>query len=309
MSTLAVRIDDAAVLEFLQQRISPAITAVERLGRGEESTAWGFDGDGTACVLRLSRSALGLAKDAFAAALLAPHALPVPAMRAQGSFDAAHYFAITEHVGGVPLDEAPRGTQEQLIPTLLAMLGAIHAVDVGEQEGYGEWDASGCGWAPSWEAFVRGIANEAYWQWDAVCAALHTGRTLVDVALTTIARVAPLCPAQHWLVHGDYGGSNVFTDGRRITGVIDWGEAKYGDWAYDLAWMQYWNAPFAHDWAVEYCAIVNPPNAALAHLAERVQCYQLHIGLSTLAFYHSTGQQRAAADAHDRLQTLLAQRR
>lgn len=52
---------------------------------------------------------------------------------------------------------------------------------------------------------MRGIANESFWQWDAVCAGLHTDRALVDAALTAIVSAAPLCPAQRWLVHGDYG--------------------------------------------------------------------------------------------------------
>lgn len=145
MSTLAVQIDDATALHFLHERISPTIAAVRRLGRGEESTAWGAFDAGYSRVLRLSRSALGFAKDAFAAALLAPHALPVPAMLAQGAFDAALHYAITERVGGVPLDEVPPDAQERLVPALLTVLGSIHAIDLGEQQGYGDWDASGRG--------------------------------------------------------------------------------------------------------------------------------------------------------------------
>jgi aminoglycoside phosphotransferase (APT) family kinase protein len=44
-------------------------------------------------------------------------------------------------------------------------------------------------------------------------------------------------PAAPGLLHGDPGHHNVFTDGVRITGVIDWEDALSGDPVFDLA---YW---------------------------------------------------------------------
>ncbi len=36
-------------------------------------------------------------------------------------------------------------------------------------------------------------------------------------------------------MHGDFGSNNVLADGTVTTGVIDWGEAMFGDPRYDIA--------------------------------------------------------------------------
>ena len=43
------------------------------------------------------------------------------------------------------------------------------------------------------------------------------------------------CPEEHKLVHGDFGSNNVLTDGQKITGVLDWDCALYGDPLFDVA--------------------------------------------------------------------------
>jgi hygromycin-B 4-O-kinase len=41
-------------------------------------------------------------------------------------------------------------------------------------------------------------------------------------------------------VHGDMVNHNVLVQDPRITAVIDWGNALYGDWLYDAAWLIFW---------------------------------------------------------------------
>jgi hypothetical protein len=62
----------------------------------------------------------------------------------------------------------------------------------------------------------------------------------------------------------------------------------YGDFLYDLAWFTYW-APwypawrgidFAHEAKSHYAA----KGVEVPHFAERLRCYELHIGLGAQAY-------------------------
>jgi aminoglycoside phosphotransferase (APT) family kinase protein len=41
------------------------------------------------------------------------------------------------------------------------------------------------------------------------------------------------------VVHGDLLARNVLVEGDRISGVLDWGSACFGDPLYDAAWLLY----------------------------------------------------------------------
>ena len=42
------------------------------------------------------------------------------------------------------------------------------------------------------------------------------------------------------LIHSDLLNYNVLVADGRISAVIDWGCAMYGDFLYDLAWFEFW---------------------------------------------------------------------
>ncbi|WP_439897592.1 phosphotransferase, partial [Escherichia coli] len=67
-----------------------------------------------------------------------------------------------------------------------------------------------------------------------------TGDNQVADMAGRCAELARHCPNVRALVHADFGSNNVLTDGHRITGVIDWSEAMYGDPLYDIANILFW---------------------------------------------------------------------
>lgn len=54
-----------------------------------------------------------------------------------------------------------------------------------------------------------------------------------------VERLLALRPSTDTLVHLDYHPLNVLTDGRRITGVVDWANAAAGDRRADIAWTTF----------------------------------------------------------------------
>lgn len=72
-------------------------------------------------------------------------------------------------------------------------------------------------------------------------------------------------PTPTTLVHGDLGPHHVLYDGGRITGVIDWSDARVGDPALDLAWVLYGTSEeFAESLATTYGATDDELVRALA---------------------------------------------
>ena len=81
-------------------------------------------------------------------------------------------------------------------------------------------------------------------------------------------------------MHGDFGSNNVLTDGQRITAVLDWESAKYGDALFGAATAYFWRTwlPCMDLQAGYYEACLG----AMPHYHERVLCYQVRIGLAEI---------------------------
>ena len=116
-------------------------------------------------------------------------------------------------------------------------------------------------------------------------------RTLRDERSDALARLAALIPegaeGRH-LIHSDLLNFNVLVADGRISAVVDWGCAMYGDFLYDLAWFQFW-APWYPDWggidfrreaARHYASI----GLAVPRFEERLTACQIHIGLAAQAY-------------------------
>lgn len=87
------------------------------------------------------------------------------------------------------------------------------------------------------------------------------------------------------MIHGDLLSRNVLAAGGRVTAVLDWGNALYGDNLYDAAWLIYW-WPWYPQWSdIDISAVLSahwgrPP----VNVAERLHAYLIHIGLDAIAY-------------------------
>jgi len=102
----------------------------------------------------------------------------------------------------------------------------------------------------------------------------------MDVVARAIDRVhtlAAFCPEDRRLVHGDFGAFNVLSDGRRVTAVVDWGLAMFGDPLYDRANVFFWR----EDRMAPVLEQLRRRGGGSAYQA-RLQCYGLRIGLEEL---------------------------
>ena len=280
------------VRALLREHFAPGVGEIRPLAGGEFSRAFAFDAPDGAFVVRVSTSphaAEVYAKDEWAYRHFAAPGSPIPRVVARGE-EGGLQFAISERVAGERLEMIPPAERPVLFPALLDTLDAIVAVEVGGTRGYGPWSAIGDGEAATWRDFLVAVAEnrtEGYYQdWHDLFRDSFLERDLFDALYRRMLRLADFCPEERHLLHCDLHFDNILSDGRRITGVIDWGNAGYGDPLYDVAWLGRVNA--LGETFVDP-ALLDARCGAAPHYRERIACYELALGLDDLRFYAKTG--------------------
>lgn len=285
------RVPAPSIVAALEHALGPVHGFVP-LAEGEESQAFAFraEGLGSAAqaehVVRVHRSREGFDKDDFAARRFARPGLPVPAVTAIGriedlSFDQSFegpffgkpFYCVSRRLPGSTLQDLPIDMLSLLAEPLARTLEELAASDLAGTTGFGRFDANGTGEHASWRAFLDAVAER---DWSA---ARLDAQALwrVERQLAIVRGLAPSCPEVRRLVHGDFGSNNVLTDGREITGVIDWSEALFGDPLYDVANIFFWRPWLAcMEQQARHFEQALPADPGTA---ERLRCYQLHIGL------------------------------
>jgi hygromycin-B 4-O-kinase len=164
-------------------------------------------------------------------------------------------------------------------------------VDVSAASGYGDWGPDGAGRYESWRAFLAAVIDDHdegyYAHWHRLFSDSFLERDLYETAHRRMLHLAERCPQERRLVHNDYQFENILAEGARITGVIDWANALYGDPLYDVAWLL-WQAAHPDWWHAEGPGVLHERFGAAPGYAARIACYALHIGLDHLRFYART---------------------
>lgn len=283
MSTHKAKIDLEKLSSFLQEKFSGQSSPPELLPGGESSQAFSFSANGKEYVIRVSKhSDESFKKDAYAHQNFCSAKLPIPEIVEIGTLD-DQFFAVSEKVQGKWVQDLSKEEYEKALPDLMAKLGAIHSVNVASTQGYGKWDGEGHGKHRSWKEFILSLGEYA----DS-----FPEKDVWDRIYSRIEELVEFCPEERNLVHGDYGYDNVLSDGKKITGVIDWGEAKYGDVLYDVAWMNFWAQDYSplKNFNEFFKRFQEARGITYNNFEARVRCYELSAGLLATSFYAYSNQ-------------------
>jgi len=191
-----------------------------------------------------AHAAEGFAKDDYAWRHFASPALPIPRIVATGR-TAGGAFAIGERAAGYTLAECSPAERRALLPATLDTLDAIARADVYASRGYGNWGGDGNGGSASWRDYLAAIvenhAEGFHRDWHALFRDSFLEREVYEAVYRRMLRLAAHCPEERALIHNDYQFENILAEGGRITGVIDWANALYGDPLYDVARLAWWS--------------------------------------------------------------------
>jgi len=284
---------DPGLGSVLREHFGDGVEAVESLTGGFFSRAYAVSAGGREYVVRLNaaaHAAESFAKDDYAWRHFASPDLPIPRVVAIGETDADQY-AISERVAGRTLMDCSAAERRTALPALLDTLEVMGNVGVGGSTGYGDWDGGGNARFASWQAFLADIIEnhpEGYYKdWHRFLRNGFIERDVFETVYERMLQLAEGCPDMRALIHNDYQFENVIVDGGRVTGVIDWANALYGDPLYDVAWLG-WISIHPGWWYEDGIEILRDRFGYATDFDTRITCYELHIGLDHLRFYATT---------------------
>jgi hygromycin-B 4-O-kinase len=264
---------DSVTLTALQERYG-AVSAFARLAEGLDSEAFGFRRDDTDYVARINRSGRGFEKDAFVQRSFARPGLPVPEIVEIAQLDGP-FVCISRRAPGVRLHDLTPAEFRRVTAPTAEVMAAIAASELTGTRGFGRFDARGTEPHATWKAFLTGVADPRQFDWNE---APGVDAAVVRAAVSLVLAFTERCPERRQLVHGDFGSYNVMTDRQRITAVIDWDRALFGDPLYELANLLFWREECLEPLTgTLHAAAEDQPDAKV-----RLLCYQLRIGLQEM---------------------------
>ncbi|MBN9221623.1 MAG: aminoglycoside phosphotransferase family protein [Mesorhizobium sp.] len=254
------------------------ISEFQRISEGEESRALGFKNTGGDYIVRINRSAAGFEKDRFVFQRFSNAELPVPEIVSIDLLAEDLACCVSRRAAGVTLQDLPVHDLQSVLEPVSRILDAMTNTDIHETDGFGPFDTAGSGGFGSWRDFLMSIDDRRRYDWGAASRYADTDR--VKRIIGQMQTLAADCPEIRRLVHGDFGSNNVVTDQARITGVIDWSEAMFGDPLYDVANILFWR-PWL-DCMEQQARFFETRQPNRLRYRRRLACYQLRIGLQTL---------------------------
>lgn len=243
---------------------------------GLKSRAFGIVTGSERYVLRVGATRDGFDKDAHVANLLADSDLPIPDVLAIGDVG-EHVYCLSRRLPGFPVNDVAPNDLSPLTDALHATLRRVWAHDVAGSTGYGMFDGDGVGAFASWHDYLTDRS-------PVHAAATRHGvpRGLAEDLYVLVVEQAGDCPEERALLHGDFGSANALTDGRSITGVLDWELAGYGDPLHDVAEILQWEGGEACMTSLARRLRRGLPTDADSR--RRIDCYRAKLCLVELAW-------------------------
>jgi hygromycin-B 4-O-kinase len=298
-----LEIDEIEV--FLKEHFRGDVREVAPIGKGDWSQAFSFQWEGTALVARFGEHVEDYRKDQYASRFSRPD-LPIPRVLEIGQALGRH-FCISERGYGAMLESLDADGMRRIVPSVFRLFDALRTSDVSASSGFGGWNAEGKASTASWKENLLAVDTEGdrVHGWHTAMAESPSGTAPYNEALDYLKAHIHLCPEIRHLLHTDLLHFNVLVADDRINAVVDWGNAQYGDFLYELAGFSFY-APWylameTIDWAREARRHFETLAVDVPHFEERLRCYEAHIGLDGMAYNAFTRNWNELTDTSNRV--------
>lgn len=213
--------------------------------------------------------------------------LPIPKVVKIGSLPDM-YYAISEKAAGKPISD---WDEENKVEAILNQL-AIHftymsQIPIDPAVGFGIITANQETGQRNWQETLVHFFDPAqegfHHNWTRLYTDSFLEETLFTEGFDKMMALADYSPSEPHLVHGDFHLGNMLSDGQRVTGIVDWEMAMYGDFMFDLAGLHFWAPQLEFPQRVRKSWIEGGKD--IPYFEERLHCYLLFKGIDGLRFY------------------------
>ncbi|MCW3100454.1 MAG: phosphotransferase [Chthonomonadaceae bacterium] len=290
---------------FLNAHFRGDVCDLAPIGKGDWSQAFSFQHEDGVLVARFGEYGEDYAKDQYASQFSHPD-LPIPRVLEIGQALGRH-FCISERAYGSMLESLDADGMRRIVPAVYRMFDALRTADVSASSGFGGWNADGKASASSWKENLLAVDTEGdrVHGWHTAMAESPIGTAPYNEALDYLKAHIHLCPEIRHLLHTDLLHFNVLVTDDRINAVVDWGNAQYGDFLYELAGFSFYSPWYPAmemiDWAQEARRHFETIDVDVPYFEERLRCYEAHIGLDGMAYNAFTRDWKELADTADRV--------
>jgi aminoglycoside phosphotransferase (APT) family kinase protein len=314
MGAVPHRVSQRQAHEFLAARYG-AVEEPQPLGGGFWSSAYAFTHAGRELVVRFGANKAWFEAERVAMAFASP-GLPVPEVVDLGdAFDGA--YAISARCHGINLEDVRPDQADAAGPVLASLLAALFRapkrpdLPVGWHDRPVRRDLTWRGWLT--ERLVDDPRREVH-GWRAILAGQGDLDRTYRAAEARVRDLIGTCPERRDLIHGDLLHANVLVaeDASRANAVFSWKSSVRGDFLFDTAWCTFcaaiWYPGIAatDPWAlVRREPSIRADAEAWIDAAERHHCYELHIGLTAMAWNAWVDDAEALQQIARRLATVL----
>lgn len=260
---------------------------VVELAKGWWSSAYRFTSGNHKYVIRINSDDADFKKDKLVSKLLLGSGLPIPNIMALGKYKNLHY-AISEWCEGhTMIDE---NINENDVLRLYECLWQLQQFSMSHLPEWKLLDDDEDGEPGGWQAALLDFQNHKMdYTIEGLVSKEKLNGEVVEKTVNTIKSLLPYCNTTKHLLHGDFGFDNALTDGKRITGLIDWAEARLGDFLYDVAYLIFNSS--AIDYKKLWLQFLKEKEITIENINERLLCYQLVIGLNSIAIAAHTNKE------------------
>jgi hygromycin-B 4-O-kinase len=310
MPDLRPVVEQEQVLALLQQHFKEPISDLEAIEGGQVARAFVFSVDEQEYILRFndaSHMPISFVKEANLSQRIASSSIPFPPVLQVGNWRGLH-FAISQRLPGQMLMKLPIREVEQLLPEVITILDAIHHIDVSQSKNYGTFDGQSVGLFPDWRSSLVQVREEEedwnyFGKWHVLFEQTFLERKLFDDIFEHMIGLLDYCPAERYFVHGGYSFSNILAHAGKITGVVDWIGAQYGDFVYDIAGLDFWVPELnMRERCLHY---YQEHQVHIPFYNERVLCYECHTMLVAMRFFAKKEDAQGYQWVCQRMQQLL----
>lgn len=277
------------VHQLLATQFSSDIDDLQPLKGGEVSQVFSFSAGGERYVVRFAHPVM---LDAFEKESMIGRrvSVRVPEIVRMGRTQ-EHSYAVSPFCPGTPVNQLE--DPGSVTPSLIRTLDAIHQTDLrGWRAGYGHFDGRGVGRAPTWRDHLVKVGEQEpggfFGLWHRLFTDSFLEKDVFDDVHQRMLSLLPTVPERRFLVHGDYGFDNVLAQDDEITAVLDWANALYGDFLYDVARLRFFD--LKRDYAELFREHYASQDRVPEDYDERLRCYLCYIGLDAMRLYAHTNQ-------------------